>query len=106
MPIITYVDFDGTRTDVNVELEMNVMEGATLNMVSNIEGQCGGICSCATCHCYIEAPWSDKIPEKQSGEVKMLEKATHLKSTSRLGCQVVITPELEGMVVYLPESQG
>lgn len=106
MPLITYVDFDGTRHEVDVDVNMNLMEGATLNMVSNIEGQCGGICSCATCHCYIAAPWSGMMPEKQSGEIKMLEKASHVKPESRLGCQVVITPEMDGMVVYLPETQG
>jgi 2Fe-2S ferredoxin len=106
MPTITYIEFDGTRHDVDVDIDMNLMEGATLNMVTNIEGMCGGICSCATCHCYIEAPWIDKISEKQAGEDAMLAKASHVKGTSRLGCQIVVTPELEGMEVHLPEAQG
>lgn len=106
MPSITYIESDGTRHTVEVEEEMNLMEGATLNMVPGVEGQCGGICSCATCHCYIEGEWADRIPEREDGEKDMLKTAHHVKDSSRLGCQVVVTAELDGMEVYLPPEQG
>ena len=106
MPTITYVESDGTRHVVDVDVDLNLMEGATLNMVPGVEGQCGGICSCATCHCYIEGAWAEGIPEMESGEKDMLKFAKHVKATSRLGCQVVITEAMDGMEVHLPAEQG
>lgn len=106
MTAITYVEHDGTEHTVEVDEGMNLMEGATLNMVPGLDGMCGGICSCATCHCYIETPWSDGIPVAAPGEVRMLEKAKYLQANSRLGCQVNVTAAMEGMKVYLPQEQG
>lgn len=106
MPSITYIESNGTRHTVDVDEDMNLMEGATLNMVPGIEGQCGGICSCATCHCYIEDDWADKVNAQESGEKDMLKFAKYVKDSSRLGCQVVVTAALDGMEVYLPPEQG
>ena len=85
---------------------MSLMEGATLNMVPGVEGICGGICSCATCHCYIPDEWTDRIPELSEGEALMLESASHRRPDSRLGCQIPVTADMDGMRVVLPVEQG
>jgi 2Fe-2S ferredoxin len=106
MVAITYVEHNGTAHVIDVDEDMNLMEGATLNMVPGIVGMCGGICSCATCHCYVPPEWQDKIPAAGLGERNMLSGARFRQENSRLGCQVVVTAELEGMIVHLPEEQG
>jgi len=106
MTTINYIEFDGTRHAIDVEEQMTLMEGATLNMVPGVEGMCGGLCSCATCHVYIPDAWAAKIPALEDGEDVMLNDASERKGSSRLGCQVVVTSELEGMEVHLPETQG
>lgn len=106
MPNITYVEHDGTEHLIEVDEDMNLMEGAVLNMVPGVEGVCGGICSCATCHCYIPDQWLDKLPPITKGEEIMLESASHRKPNSRLGCQIAVSAELDGLRVDLPEDQG
>jgi 2Fe-2S ferredoxin len=106
MPNIVYVEADGTRHEVELEEQMNLMEGATMNLVPGVEGMCGGIASCATCHCYIEGEMAEKLPERGPAELKMLATAKERKDSSRLGCQVLVSWEMEGMEVHLPEEQG
>jgi 2Fe-2S ferredoxin len=106
MVAITYIEHDGTRHCVDVDEGANLMIGATLNMVPGVEGMCGGICSCATCHCYVPKSWQQRIPAPTQGELDMLEAATDRRESSRLGCQVTVTAEMEGMEVHLPEVQG
>ena len=106
MVAVTYVEHDGTRHVLELEEGMSLMEGATLNMVPGVEGMCGGICSCATCHCYLPPEWADQIPKAGIGEELMLESASHRRDNSRLGCQVVVTAALDGLVVELPPDQG
>ncbi len=106
MPNITYVEHDGTEHTVDVEEEMSLMEGATLNMVPGVEGMCGGICSCATCHCYLADEVLAKLPKPSAGELQMLDSASHRTANSRLGCQVAVTAEMEGLRVDLPPEQG
>jgi 2Fe-2S ferredoxin len=106
MPNIVYVEADGSRHEVELEEQMNLMEGATMNLVPGVEGMCGGIASCATCHCYIEGEIAAKLPEPGPGELHMLATAKNRKDSSRLGCQVLVSWEMEGMEVHLPEEQG
>ena len=106
MVAITYVEHDGTAHTVDVDEGMNLMEGATLNMVPGVVGMCGGICSCATCHCYVPEEWRDRLPDSTLGERNMLSTAKYRQDNSRLGCQIVVTAELDGMVVNLPAEQG
>ena len=106
MVAITYVEHNGTAHTVEVEEDTTLMEGATLNQVPGVEGMCGGICSCATCHCYVPEEWSDKIPSPSLGERNMLSTARHLRDNSRLGCQIVVTAEMHGLTVGLPPEQG
>jgi len=106
MVAITYIEHNGARHTVEVEPDMSLMEGATLNLVPGVEGMCGGICSCATCHCYIPEVWRDRIPEPSLGERNMLSTASHVRANSRLGCQILVTPDLDGIEIGLPPAQG
>lgn len=106
MPNITYIEHDGTSHTVDVEESMNLMEGSTINLLPGIEGMCGGICSCCTCHVYIEGEWASKVNPMTEGERKLLESSAYRKDSSRLGCQVIVTAELEGMPVHLPPAQS
>ena len=101
-----YIEHGGTRHTVEVEPGMTLMEGATLNMVPGVEGMCGGICSCATCHCYLPEALLRRLPEAGAGENAMLEALTERRPNSRLGCQVVVGAELDGAEIRLPPSQG
>jgi 2Fe-2S ferredoxin len=106
MVAITYVEHNGSRHTVEVEPGSNLMIGATLNMVPGVDGMCGGICSCATCHCYIPENWRSRLPAAAEGEEAMLEGAGHRQGNSRLGCQVIVTGDLDGLEVHLPPEQG
>lgn len=107
MPIVTYVEADGAEHAIEVAVGDNVMRGAVNNGVEGIVGECGGGLACATCHCYIDAAWTDKVGGPASDDERdMLESAAaEVRPTSRLGCQVEITQDLDGLVVRLPERQ-
>lgn len=106
MPKIIYVEHNGTEHTIEVEEGFNLMEGATLNMVPGIDGICGGMCACATCHCYIASEDQLRLPEADAGEQSMLEEAFERKENSRLSCQIVADASLDGLRVYLPEQQA
>ncbi|HLG86846.1 MAG TPA: 2Fe-2S iron-sulfur cluster-binding protein [Alphaproteobacteria bacterium] len=106
MPRITYVEFNGTRHEVDVDQELSLMEGSVLNEIPGIIGLCGGICSCATCHCYVGPEWAGKLQPPSEGELTMLERAADRRPESRLGCQIRVNEDLDGMVVRLPEHQS
>jgi len=81
------------------------METAVDNGVSGVVADCGGACSCATCHVYIDPDWVARLPEPGESEQELLEFAVDLKDNSRLSCQIEVTEEMDGMVVHTPESQ-
>ncbi|VWX46524.1 2Fe-2S iron-sulfur cluster-binding protein [Novosphingobium sp. 9U] len=107
MPKVTYVAHDGTETQVDVPAGENVMRGALYNGVDGIVGECGGGLSCATCHCYVDDAWTDRVGGPSSAaESELLESvATELRATSRLSCQIDVTEALDGLVVHTPETQ-
>lgn len=107
MAQVTYVDHDGHATRVDVPVGENVMRGALYNGIEGITGECGGGLSCATCHCYVDEDWVDTVGGPSSeAEAELLESAaTEVRPTSRLSCQIEMTPALDGLVVHLPESQ-
>lgn len=105
MPRITFIEHDGSRKEVLTEVGQSVMQAAVSNMVPGIIADCGGACSCATCHGYIDEPWIDRVPAASDDENAMLECAMHREDNSRLTCQINITPELDGLVIRLPRSQ-
>jgi 2Fe-2S ferredoxin len=105
MPKITYVEFSGQQHTVDAEVGQSLMQVATDNMIPGIIADCGGNCSCATCHVYIDTDWQAHVTPPQQGERDMLDCALYVQENSRLSCQVHVTPEVDGMVVRLPESQ-
>ncbi|MGB5335256.1 MAG: 2Fe-2S iron-sulfur cluster-binding protein [Woeseiaceae bacterium] len=104
MPKITYVTTDGERHDVEVDNGYSVMEGAINNDIDGIVAECGGACACATCHAYIDEKWLDKLPEMDDMEDSMLDAAFERKANSRLSCQIEVSDELDGLVVYVGEN--
>ena len=106
MPTITYVAFDGTETAVDAEVGTNLMALALDRSVQGIDGDCGGNCACATCHVYVDDPRAAGLSEPDEMEDAMLDMTAARAPSSRLGCQVVVTPEMDGLVVRLPESQN
>ena len=102
---IIYVEHNGARHEVNVPEGENLMEGAVQNMVPGIEAECGGGCACATCQVYVDASWRDHFPAAEDMETEMLSFAPHVQAESRLGCQLRVTEETDGLVVRMPESQ-
>ncbi|KAJ5785991.1 uncharacterized protein N7503_011203 [Penicillium pulvis] len=99
---ITFVEKDGTRVDLQVAEGDNLLDIAQANDLE-MEGACGGSCACSTCHVIVEDPdMFDKMEEPSDDENDMLDLAFGLTETSRLGCQVLVTKDMEGMVVKLP----
>lgn len=106
MPRITYVESNGEAHAVDVPVGISVMEGAVNNLVPGILADCGGACACATCHVYVEDGWFSRLPPVQELEADMLDFAFEPKEDrSRLSCQLTVTPELDGLVVHIPEEQ-
>ena len=106
MPKITYIDNQNNTKTIDVEKGLSVMEGAIQNNIPGIDADCGGSMACATCHVYVEEKWFDKIPKADEGEVDMIDMAFEPKKNSRLSCQILITDELDGLIVTTPEKQS
>ncbi len=105
MPKITYIEHGGKLHTVEVANGLSVMEGAVQNNIPGIDADCGGSMACATCHVYVKEEWFNKLPKKEDGEEDMLDMAFEPKKNSRLSCQLMVTDQLEGLVVNLPEKQ-
>jgi len=105
MPLVTYISHDGTTNEIEVPTGNSVMQGAVDNMLDGIIAECGGSCSCATCHCYVDEAWLDKVTTASEMEKDMLECVLEPQKNSRLSCQIDVTEELNGLVIRLPESQ-
>lgn len=106
MPKITYIAFDGTRTEIKADPGTNLMQLALDNNIRGIDGDCGGNCACATCHIYVEEALSAQHVELDEMEDAMLDMTAMRKANSRLGCQIEVTEEMDGMVVHMPEAQN
>jgi ferredoxin, 2Fe-2S len=106
MPKITYVHPNKTQEVIDVPIGTSVMRGAILNGVDGIVAECGGEMMCATCHVYVEPAQLPLTPVQTDDERAMLEfTASERKPNSRLSCQLVVTAEMDGLVVHLPETQ-
>ena len=81
------------------------MDGAISNNIPGIEAECGGACSCATCHVYVDPAWVEATGSAQPVEAGMIESAMDLQDTSRLSCQIEVSDELDGLIVRMPELQ-
>ena len=105
MKNIIFVEHDGTEHRVEAKVGTSLMLAAVTNGVPGIDADCGGSCSCATCHVYVKEHWLDKASEKDGMEEAMLSLTPGRKSNSRLACQIPITEELDGIEVSMPEFQ-
>jgi ferredoxin, 2Fe-2S len=105
MPTITFIDQDGNERQFEADVGSTVMETAVNNDVPGILATCGGSCSCATCHVYVDESWVDKLPPPELEEEDMLDTAHDLQENSRLSCQIKVTEELDGLIVTTPPRQ-
>tara|TARA_B110000014_G_scaffold241356_1_gene210105 strand:+ start:276 stop:644 length:369 start_codon:yes stop_codon:yes gene_type:complete len=105
MTKITYIQNNKKSHSIDVANGLSVMEGAVQNNIPGIDADCGGSMACATCHVYVKEEWFNKLPPKEDGEEDMLDMAFEPKKNSRLSCQLIVTDQLEGLVVNLPEKQ-
>jgi 2Fe-2S ferredoxin len=103
MPKITFIERDGSRREVDAPLGVSVLEVARRHDI-DIEGACEGSLACSTCHIIVDPEWYDLLNEATEDEEDMLDLAFNLTKTSRLGCQIVITEELDGLTVQLPAA--
>jgi 2Fe-2S ferredoxin len=106
MAKITYIEHDGTAHDIELSSGMTVMEGAINNNIPGIIAECGGACSCATCHVYVAPEWVDRLLPPEPMELGMLDCALDRKPNSRLSCQIEVSSALDGLVVRIPEHQA
>jgi 2Fe-2S ferredoxin len=103
MPKMVFVDTDGTRHEVDAPEGLSVLEIAHRNDI-DLEGACEGSLACSTCHVVIDPEWFDRLREPSEDEEDMLDLAFGLTKTSRLGCQIIMSEDLDGLTVRLPES--
>ena len=106
MPKITFIEHDGKTRTVDAPVGTTVMENAIRSGVPGIVAECGGACSCATCHVHIDEAWMGKVGPPSPMEEDMLDFAFDVRPTSRLSCQIKMTDELDGLVVRTPAQQG
>ena len=105
MPNITYIEFDGTRHAVDGEPGSTVMRTAIDNGVPGIDADCGGECSCATCHVIVSDDWMEVVGQPHDMEESMLDLNPEREPNSRLSCQIDVTDAIDGLIVQLPEFQ-
>jgi len=106
MPNVTYVQPDGSSATLEVKIGQSVMEASVRANLPGIVAECGGSCSCATCHVYVEEAWLGKIEPATPDEVDLLGFVIGPQENSRLACQIIMTAELDGLVVHTPETEN
>jgi len=107
MPKITYIEeSNGSKYDTEAEVGSTVMETAIMNGVPGIIAECGGACTCATCHVHVDAAWTEIVGGPSMMEEDMLDFAFDVKPNSRLSCQIKIRDDLDGLIVHVPTRQG
>jgi 2Fe-2S ferredoxin len=105
MAKITYIQFDGTETVIDVKSGQTVMDAAVKDGVPGIDADCGGAGACATCHVLVDEAWTEKTGERSEMEESMFEFTENVRSNSRLSCQITVAEELDGLIVRVPENQ-
>lgn len=101
MPRMTFIDRDGTKHEVDAPVGLSVLEIAHRNQI-DLEGACEGSLACSTCHVIVDQEDFERLAEPSEDEEDMLDLAFGLAATSRLGCQIIMTEELDGLSVRLP----
>ena len=105
MPKIIYVNSNGNKKEIDVENGLSVMEGAVQNNIPGIDADCGGGMACATCHVYVKEEWLNKLNKAEDAEQDMIDMAFEPKKNSRLSCQIIVSDELDGLIVTTPLKQ-
>ena len=106
MPRVVYILSDDSRQELDVEVGTSVMQAATVHGIEGIVAECGGSAMCATCHVYVEESHPGALPDMRDDEDELLDcTASPREDNSRLSCQLVMTSDLDGLVVRLPEAQ-
>ena len=105
MAKITYIEYADVEHVVDVDNGLSVMQGAMANNVRGIIADCGGACSCATCHVYVDVAWIDKVNAKSAMEAALLEDVCESQANSRLSCQITVSDDLNGLIVRVPARQ-
>jgi 2Fe-2S ferredoxin len=103
MPTMVFIEPNGNRREVEAPIGLSVLEIAHKHGI-DIEGACEGSLACSTCHVIVDSAWYDQLPAATEDEEDMLDLAFGLEKTSRLGCQIVMNTELDGLTVRLPSS--
>jgi ferredoxin, 2Fe-2S len=102
MTTITFIEPSGRKIAATVDGETTLMELAVAHDVEGVLADCGGACVCATCHCQLDANYSDTLGEPGPGEIMMLDELLNVSQQSRLACQIDLNAELDGLVVTIP----
>lgn len=97
---VTVTDQDGNKRELEGVVGWRLME-VIRDYEMPIKAECGGCCSCATCHVYVDAAWADRLPDKSDEELDQLDEAFDVTDVSRLSCQIILTSEMEGLTVTL-----
>lgn len=105
MPDLFFIAADGASHAVQARAGQSAMQAAVDAGLPGILGDCGGSCSCATCHVYVADPWIDRLPAADDAEAAMLDGVLHPQAGSRLSCQIALSDALTGLVLHLPVSQ-
>ena len=106
MAKITYIEHTNKEHTVEVPNNLSVMEGAVQNNIPGIDADCGGSMACATCHVYVDNKWFNRLKKKEEGEEDILDMAYQPNKYSRLSCQLIVSDELDGLIVKMPSKQG
>lgn len=105
MPKITFIAHDGDARTVEAEVGLSAMNAAVNNGITGILGDCGGSCSCCTCHVYVAEDWRAVTGPAGAGEEDLLSIRDDVAANSRLACQITLTPDLDGLVLHMPAEQ-
>ena len=105
MPQVQFIEFDGTKHNIDANNGDSIMTTAVSNLVPGIDADCGGECSCASCHVLISPEWQAKLEATSETEESMLDLNPDRSTESRLSCQIIVSDNLDGIVVNLPEFQ-
>jgi 2Fe-2S ferredoxin len=103
---VTYVQHDGQVDSVDIPVGLTLMDGSVRNNLPGIIAECGGMCSCGTCHVYVDDPWQGHLDDPEYEEEDLLEFIEGRQPNSRLSCQIVMSDELDGLTVRVPHFEA
>lgn len=102
---IIFIAHDGESHEAPLAEGQSLMQIATRNGVPGIDGDCGGVCACGTCHVIVDSAWAALTGPRGADEEQMLGMAPERQPTSRLACQITVSAAMDGLTVHLPEFQ-